>query len=72
MGLGSGWLLYSPCLGSNYEINSDISGGPTPSIREVMKSALDASIHLSFANDSYEPLKYDEVFYLATLGGAEG
>lgn len=37
-----------------------------------MKLALDASIHLSFANDNYEPLKYDEVFYLATLGGAEG
>lgn len=50
----------------------DVSGGPTPSIIRTMKAALDTSIHLSYMKDKYIPLNYQEVFYLATLGGAEG
>lgn len=37
-----------------------------------MKAALDTSIHLSYNNANYTPLNYQEVFYLATYGGAEG
>ncbi|XP_030759495.1 guanine deaminase isoform X2 [Sitophilus oryzae] len=52
-------------------LGSDVSGGPVPSIRQAMKSALDTSVHLSFIKDNYEPLTYDQVFCLATIGGAE-
>lgn len=52
-------------------LGTDISGGPSPSIRKVMKSALDVSVHLSFGKEDYKPLNYFDVFYLATLGGAE-
>ncbi|KAF7284512.1 hypothetical protein GWI33_022099 [Rhynchophorus ferrugineus] len=52
-------------------LGTDISGGFSPSIRQAMKSALDVSIHISFNRDNYEPLTYKDVFYLATLGGAE-
>ncbi|KAJ8678956.1 hypothetical protein QAD02_014743 [Eretmocerus hayati] len=52
-------------------LGTDISGGNSPSILEVMRAALDVSVHISFSKSSYEPLTYKDVFHLATLGGAE-
>lgn len=51
---------------------SDVSGGPSASIVHAMKAALDVSVHISFQKENYTPLNYEDVFYLATLGGAEG
>jgi len=50
----------------------DVSGGNFPSILDVMRAALQVSIHLSFSKLNYKPLNYKDVFYMATLGGAEG
>ncbi|KAK7872202.1 hypothetical protein R5R35_001762 [Gryllus longicercus] len=52
-------------------LGTDVSGGHTPSILDVMHSALDTSIHVFFQHKNIIPLTYHEVFYLATLGGAE-
>ncbi|KAG8231557.1 hypothetical protein J437_LFUL011735 [Ladona fulva] len=63
-------------------LGTDISGGCSPSIIQVMQGALASSVHLCFCCDeeskelAYEgeyplALDYQEVFYLATLGGAE-
>ncbi|XP_066139212.1 guanine deaminase [Euwallacea fornicatus] len=52
-------------------LGSDVSGGPSPSIREVMKLALDTTVNIASMKDNHKPLTYIEVFYLATLGGAE-
>ncbi|XP_066253550.1 guanine deaminase isoform X2 [Euwallacea similis] len=52
-------------------LGSDVSGGPSPSIREVMKLALDTTVNIASMKDNHKPLTYTEVFYLATLGGAE-
>nr|XP_023018164.1 guanine deaminase [Leptinotarsa decemlineata] len=49
----------------------DVSGGPSPSLIKVMSDALHVSVHISFREKNYEPLMYKDVFYLATLGGAE-
>lgn len=43
-----------------------------PSILDVMRAALQVSIHISLEKPGYNPLNYKDVFYLATLGGAEG
>lgn len=37
-----------------------------------MRAAIQTSIHLSYSKDDYEPLNCYDVFYLATLGGANG
>lgn len=37
-----------------------------------MRSAIDTSVHISFAKKDYKPLDVYDVFYLATLGGAQG
>lgn len=39
---------------------------------KAMRSALQVSNQLAILNPGYEPLKYADVFRLATLGGAEG
>ncbi|XP_050315687.1 guanine deaminase [Anthonomus grandis grandis] len=52
-------------------LGTDASGGSSPSIRSAMKSALDTSISVSFNKSNYQPLNYQDVFYLATLGGAK-
>ncbi|KAL7300514.1 guanine deaminase [Trichogramma pretiosum] len=52
-------------------LGTDVSGGNFPSILDVMRAALQVSAHLSFIHDSYKPLTYEDVFCLATLGGAE-
>ncbi|KAJ8970933.1 hypothetical protein NQ314_000956 [Rhamnusium bicolor] len=52
-------------------LGTDVSGGPSPSIVSAMKAALDTSVHISFNKENYTPMTYADVFYLATLGGAE-
>ncbi|KAJ8678767.1 hypothetical protein QAD02_014554 [Eretmocerus hayati] len=52
-------------------LGTDVSGGNVPSMLDVMKAALQVSVHLSFSKVNYKPLDYKDVFYLATLGGAE-
>ncbi|KAK3930206.1 Guanine deaminase [Frankliniella fusca] len=52
-------------------LGTDVSGGPSPSILDAIRAALDTSIHVSFSKKNYKPLNYQEVFYLATLGGAK-
>lgn len=51
---------------------TDVAGGPSPSILNVIRAAMDVSIHVSFSKKNYKPLNYQEAFYLATLGGAKG
>lgn len=51
---------------------SDVSGGPSPSIIESMRRAMDVSIQQCFRDCTKTVLNYKEVFYLATLGGAKG
>ncbi|XP_058810850.1 guanine deaminase [Phymastichus coffea] len=52
-------------------LGTDVSGGNFPSILDAMRAALQVSVHLSFVKSNYKPLTYRDVFYLATLGGAE-
>ncbi|XP_063908467.1 guanine deaminase [Zophobas morio] len=52
-------------------LGTDVAGGASPSIINAMKSAISASTHLSFTKENYKPLNYEDVFYLATLGGAK-
>ncbi|KAJ8924372.1 hypothetical protein NQ315_007168 [Exocentrus adspersus] len=52
-------------------LGTDVSGGPSASVVQAMKAALDVSVHISFQKPSYVPLNFEAVFYLATLGGAE-
>lgn len=53
-------------------LGTDVSGGANPSIISAMRHSISTSINLSFTEENYKPLNYSEVFYLATLGGAEG
>ncbi|KAJ1527088.1 hypothetical protein ONE63_008628 [Megalurothrips usitatus] len=57
--------------GITVALGTDVSGGPTPCILDAIRATLDTSIHVSFSKKNYEPLNYQEVFYLATLGGAK-
>lgn len=52
-------------------LGTDVAGGPSSSIVQAMKAALDVSVHISFQKENYTPLNFEDVFYLATLGGAE-
>lgn len=52
-------------------LGTDVSGGASPSIAKAMKACLDVSIAQSFQDSRWKPLNYEEVFYLATLGGSE-
>nr|CAH7729005.1 unnamed protein product [Callosobruchus chinensis] len=58
-------------FGIKVGLGTDVAGGPSPSIVSAMRSALATSINLSFSLKDYAPLNYLDVFYLATLGGAE-
>nr|QEO19126.1 DhpD [Limnogonus franciscanus] len=51
-------------------LGTDVSGGCNASIVDAMRCALATSTHLSFQIEGYKPLNFQEVFYLATLGGA--
>ncbi|KAI6654931.1 Guanine deaminase [Oopsacas minuta] len=53
-------------------LGTDVSGGYTVSMLEVMRQTLIASTCISFQTQdpAYRPLDYREAFHLATLGGA--
>jgi len=51
-------------------LGTDISGGYTASLLEEMRLAIIMSKCLKMKDATYEPLTYREVFYFATLGGA--
>lgn len=72
VGLGTGELVMDSLHCLHYFIFLDVSGGTSPSIIEAMRSAIATSIHISMGKDNYSPLTYEDVFYLATLGGANG
>ncbi|CAH1110269.1 unnamed protein product [Psylliodes chrysocephalus] len=57
--------------GISVGLGTDISGGTLPSVVTIMRLCLYSSIHFSFHIKNYQPLNYEEVFYLGTLGGAE-
>ncbi|XP_057318385.1 guanine deaminase [Microplitis mediator] len=53
-------------------LGTDVAGGNNLCILDVMRSALQVSNHIGFMKDkSYKSINYVDVFYLATLGGAE-
>ncbi|XP_015126964.1 guanine deaminase isoform X2 [Diachasma alloeum] len=56
--------------GINVGLGTDVAGGNSVSMLDVMRSAIQVSIHLSFSKEEYEPLNYVDVLHLATLGGA--
>ena len=51
-------------------LGTDMSGGYSPSIREVAKAAMMASRHLAMEHGDSHKLSLEEVLYLGTLGGA--
>ncbi|KAF5304749.1 hypothetical protein FQA39_LY09526 [Lamprigera yunnana] len=57
--------------GINVGLGTDVSGGNNLGILNEMRNAMIASTTISFQTSNYEPLNYQEVFYLATLGGAK-
>ena len=52
-------------------LGTDVSGGYSPSMLEVMRQAVIASTAIYFNDPSSAPLSFKEVFHLATLGNAE-
>lgn len=50
----------------------DMSGGYGHSLMDAMRQALSVSICISFNKEGYKPMDFKNVFYLATLGGAQG
>lgn len=58
--------------GVNIGLGTDVAGGHSVSILDVMRSAIQVSTHIAFSKEAYEPMNYVDVFHLATLGGAKG
>ncbi|CAN6616916.1 probable guanine deaminase [Trichomonascus vanleenenianus] len=57
--------------GIKVSLGTDVSGGFSPSILEVARQAIIVSRHVAmFSEQNRDKLTVDEVFYLATLGGA--
>lgn len=53
-------------------LGSDVAGGHTMSIFEVMVSAIQSSkMHYRYIDKKEKPLTFEECFYMATLGGGE-
>lgn len=53
-------------------LGTDVSGGHTFNIMQVMVSAIQSSkMHWLYVNENKEPLTIEEAFYLATKGGGE-
>jgi len=57
--------------GMKVGLGTDVSGGFSSSILEVMRHAIINSKVIRMTDPTYEALTYRDVFYLATLGGAE-
>jgi len=52
-------------------LGTDISGGPSASMWEVIRQTILASNTFQFTDESYQPLGFKEAFALATIGGAK-
>ena len=56
-------------------VGTDMSGGPSPSIWDAMRGAIETSVGVWLAAGAQltnpPPLSYREAFYLGTLGGAQ-
>ena len=51
-------------------LGTDMSGGPSASMWDAMRGAIETSVAVSFSDPNSAPLSYKEAFYLATMGGA--
>ncbi|XP_060066006.1 guanine deaminase-like isoform X1 [Ylistrum balloti] len=70
----SGMLDVRACLDDNISVGlgTDISGGYSPSILDAMRTAIFTSNTIALhKGPNYKPLDYQDVFRLATLGGAK-
>ncbi len=52
-------------------LGTDMSGGPSPSLWDAMRGAVETSAAVFFVQPHLKPLSYKEAFYLGTLGGAQ-
>lgn len=52
-------------------LGTDVSGGCSSSLLEVIRMAVAATNTLGLLEKEYKPLTYKELFALATLGGAQ-
>ncbi|KYQ88248.1 guanine deaminase [Tieghemostelium lacteum] len=52
-------------------LGTDISGGFSPSILQVMRDSIKCSNSCSFVDSAHKALSYEEAFYLATVGGSK-
>ncbi|KNC82283.1 guanine deaminase [Sphaeroforma arctica JP610] len=70
--LTSGCLNVRRLLESDIKVGlgTDVSGGYSSSMLDSMRQAIICSTAVHFQDESRVPLSYQEVFYLATLGGA--
>lgn len=65
--------LMAKCLHTNNKsVSSDVSAGSSYSMLDAMRSALQVSKCLSMMRDNYTALTCEDVFHMATLGGAKG
>jgi len=73
MCLSSGLCPIRKLLQSGIKIGlgTDVSGGYSSSILEAMRHAFMMSKCVNFTQSDLKPLSYEELFYLATLGGAQ-
>lgn len=58
-------------FGLKLSLGTDCAGGYSASLLDAIRQTLQSSIQGSYVGLG-EPLSIPEVFYLATLGGAEG
>jgi len=58
-------------FGVKVGLGTDVSGGYSPCMLEVMRQAIIASTVIYFGDDKYQPLSFKEAFFLATQGNAE-
>lgn len=57
--------------GISVGLGTDVSGGYSASMWEVMRQAIIASTCYHLNDTKYQPLSYKEAFHLATVGGSE-
>ena len=64
------WACFALVLLS-FMLGTDVSGGYSASMWEVMRQAIIASTCYHLNDTKYQPLSYKEAFHLATVGGSE-
>eukprot|EP01134_Creolimax_fragrantissima_P001617 CFRG1617T1 len=71
--LTSGCLNVRSLLANDVKVGlgTDVSGGYSSSMLDSMRQAIICSTAVHFQDESRTPLSYQEVFYLATVGGAK-